>query len=90
MAPAALNDLTRLLAEVASRPAGGESPSASISSLAAALNPSAPAPGTGVLDAALSLMCFDPQEAIPPLFSTTAGTLVGWWCKRARVSVAGG
>jgi hypothetical protein len=34
-------------------------------------------------------MCFDPQEAIH-LFSTTAGTLVGWWCKRARVSVAGG
>ncbi|XP_047091539.1 uncharacterized protein LOC124703366 [Lolium rigidum] len=67
MAPAPLNDLTHLLAEVASRlsrPTGGEpiSASVSVSSLAAALNTSAPAPGTRVLDAALSLMCFDPQE----------------------------
>ncbi|KAM0845868.1 hypothetical protein ACQ4PT_056099 [Festuca glaucescens] len=59
MAPAPLNDLTHLLAEVASRlsrPPGGESISASISSLAAALNPSAPASGTRALDAALSLI----------------------------------
>jgi hypothetical protein len=84
MAPPPLSDLTQLLAEVASRlsrPPGGESLSASISSLAAALNPGAPASGTRVLDAALSLMCFDPQEAIP-LFSTTAVTdlsvSLGW------------
>ncbi|KAM3335011.1 hypothetical protein ACQJBY_029430 [Aegilops geniculata] len=76
MAPPPLDDLTHLLAEVASRlsrPPGGAGPSsvagdslsASVSSLAAALNPRAAAPassGTRVLDAALSLMCFDPQE----------------------------
>ncbi|KAM3207394.1 hypothetical protein ACQJBY_062558 [Aegilops geniculata] len=76
MAPPPLDDLTHLLVEVASRlarPPGGADPSsadgdslsASISSLAAALNPRAAAPassGTRVLDAALSLMCFDPQE----------------------------
>ncbi|CAM0912772.1 unnamed protein product [Alopecurus aequalis] len=71
MAPPPLDDLKHLLAEVASSPPrggpfspGGESLSASISSLAAALNPIAPASasGTRVLDAALSLMCFDPHE----------------------------
>ncbi|KAF7106616.1 hypothetical protein CFC21_107334 [Triticum aestivum] len=76
MAPPPLHDLTHLLAEVASRlarPPGGAGPSsaagdslsANVSSLAAALNPGAAAPassGTRVLDAALSLMCFDPQE----------------------------
>ena len=75
MAPP-LEDLTRVFAELAGRlsqpPAGGgaaasgESLSASISSLAAALNPSGDAAGassgTRVLDAALSLMCFDPLE----------------------------
>ncbi|KAM0931822.1 hypothetical protein ACQ4PT_000103 [Festuca glaucescens] len=78
MAPPPLDDLTRLLAEVASRPpasvgvasfAAGHSLLTSISSLAAALNPNTPASGTRVLDAALSLMCFDPQEAIYPLRS---------------------
>jgi hypothetical protein len=76
MAPP-LEDLTRVLAELAVRlsqpPAGGgadssgDSLSASISSLAAALNPSGDgsgaSSGTRVLDAALSLMCFDPLEA---------------------------
>ncbi|XP_048539173.1 uncharacterized protein LOC125518346 [Triticum urartu] len=76
MAPPPLDDLTHLLTEVASRlarpPGGSPGPSsagdplsASVSSLAAALNPRAAAPassGTRVLDAALSLMCFDPQE----------------------------
>ena len=76
MAPP-LEDLTRVLAELAARlsqpPAGGgssssgDSLSASISSLAAALNPSpdggnSASSGTRVLDAALSLMCFDPLE----------------------------
>jgi hypothetical protein len=75
MAP--LEDLTRVLAELAARlsrpPAGGgnasygDALSASISSLAATLNPSGgrggASSGTRVLDAALSLMCFDPLEA---------------------------
>ncbi|KAL6839599.1 hypothetical protein ACP4OV_030538 [Aristida adscensionis] len=77
MAPP-LEDLTRLLAELAariSRPLGGgasasapagDAPSASVASLAAALDPDTgrggAASGTRVLDAALSLMCFDPQE----------------------------
>ncbi|XP_062233612.1 uncharacterized protein LOC133930861 isoform X2 [Phragmites australis] len=72
-------DLTRLLAELAARlsrtPAGGvggaasttvaDSLSASISSLAATLDPGrggGSSSGTRVLDAALSLMCFDPLE----------------------------
>ncbi|KAJ1258030.1 hypothetical protein BS78_10G042600 [Paspalum vaginatum] len=72
MAPP-LDDITRLLADLAGRlsgsPAGGvaasggDSLSASISSLAAALNPNGgSSSGTSVLDAALSLMCFDPLE----------------------------
>ncbi|WVZ82485.1 hypothetical protein U9M48_029742 [Paspalum notatum var. saurae] len=76
MAPP-LDDITRLLADLAGRlsgpPAGGgaasarDSLSASISSLAAALDPDGGASsGTSVLDAALSLMCFDPLEARRP------------------------
>ncbi|KAL6606199.1 hypothetical protein ACP70R_041852 [Stipagrostis hirtigluma subsp. patula] len=78
MAPP-LEDLTHLLAELAarlSRPPGGgaasastsagDALSASVASVAAALNPDSgrggPASGTRVLDAALSLMCFDPIE----------------------------
>ncbi|OEL34350.1 hypothetical protein BAE44_0004631 [Dichanthelium oligosanthes] len=79
MAPP-LEDLTGVLAELAARlsrsPTGGGSASAgdallaSISSLAAALNPNGgrggASSGTRVLDAALSLMCFDPIEARQP------------------------
>ncbi|RLN12052.1 hypothetical protein C2845_PM09G03030 [Panicum miliaceum] len=79
MAPP-LEDLTRVLAELAARlsrpPAGGgdatagDALSASISSLAATLNPSGgrggASSGTRILDAALSLMCFDPLEARHP------------------------
>ena len=76
MAPP-LDDITRLLADLAGRlsgpPAGGgaasarDSLSASISSLAASLDPDGGASsGTSVLDAALSLMCFDPLEARRP------------------------
>lgn len=95
MAPS-LEDLTRVLAELASGlaqpPAGGgtfsstDSLPASISSLAAALNPSgdgaAASSGTGVLDAALSLMCFDPLEVrwlpqrVPYRIVSTVGILV--------------
>ncbi|XP_044428283.1 uncharacterized protein [Triticum aestivum] len=101
MAPPPLDDVTHLLAEVASRlsrPPGGAGPSsvaadslsASISSLVAALNPRAAAPassGTRVLDAALSLMCFDPQEAIPlppislPSLRALVGADVRWHCR---------
>ena len=76
MAPP-LEDLTRVMAELAARlsrpPAAagdayvGDALSASISSLAATLNPSGgrggASSGTRVLDSALSLMCFDPLEA---------------------------
>nr|CAB3467004.1 unnamed protein product [Digitaria exilis] len=80
MAPP-LEDLTRVLAELGARLSGppavgaaasaGDALSASISSLAATLNPNGgrggASSGTQVLDAALSLMCFDPIEArIPP------------------------
>lgn len=79
MAPP-LEDLTRVLAELGERlsgpPAGGaaasaeDALSASISSLAATLNPNGgrggASSGTRVLDAALSLMCFDPIEARRP------------------------
>ncbi|XP_072147351.1 uncharacterized protein [Setaria viridis] len=75
MAPP-LEDLARVLAELAARlsrpPAGGVAASAgdalssSISSLASVLNPNGDrggaSSGTRVLDAALSLMCFDPLE----------------------------
>ena len=76
MAPP-LEDLTRVMAELAARlsrpPAAAgdayvwDALSASISSLAATLNPSGgrggASSGTRVLDSALSLMCFDPLEA---------------------------
>ncbi|AQL02116.1 hypothetical protein ZEAMMB73_Zm00001d045353 [Zea mays] len=89
MAPP-LEDLTRVLAELASGlaqpPAGGgtfsstDSLPASISSLAAALNPSgdgaAASSGTGVLDAALSLMCFDPLEVNSARVNCLVRTLV--------------
>ncbi|KAF8732888.1 hypothetical protein HU200_015237 [Digitaria exilis] len=75
MAPP-LEDLTRVLAELGARLSGppavgaaasaGDALSASISSLAATLNPNGgrggASSGTQVLDAALSLMCFDPIE----------------------------
>ncbi|KAL5211673.1 hypothetical protein ABZP36_022520 [Zizania latifolia] len=68
--PSPLEGLTRLLAELASRPPpgggrSGDSLGASVSSLAAALNPrggASSSAGTRVLDAALSLMCFDSLE----------------------------
>lgn len=74
-----LEDVTDLLAGLAFRlgpphgggggassSAAGDSLSASISSLVAALNPgAAAASGTRVLDAALSLMCFDSLEVAP-------------------------
>uniref|UniRef100_A0A0E0DX03 Uncharacterized protein n=1 Tax=Oryza meridionalis TaxID=40149 RepID=A0A0E0DX03_9ORYZ len=72
--PSPLEAIARLLADLARRrshppPGGGrsgDSLAASVSSLAAALNPqggaSSSSSGTRVLDAVLSLMCFDPLE----------------------------
>uniref|UniRef100_A0A0E0PTK2 Uncharacterized protein n=1 Tax=Oryza rufipogon TaxID=4529 RepID=A0A0E0PTK2_ORYRU len=74
--PSPLEAIARLLADLARRrshppPGGGrsgDSLAASVSSLAAALNPhgggasSSSSSGTRVLDAVLSLMCFDPME----------------------------
>ncbi|CAL5044576.1 unnamed protein product [Urochloa decumbens] len=89
MAPP-LEDLTRVLAELAARlsrpPAAGgaasagDALSASISSLAATLNPNGGGGGasseTRVLDAALSLMCFDPIEVNRARVSCLVRTLV--------------
>jgi hypothetical protein len=89
MAPP-LEDLTRVLAELAARlsrpPTGGGATStggalsASISSLAATLNPNGgrggASSGTRVLDAALSLMCFDPIEARRP---SSSCSLLDWY-----------
>ncbi|XP_015694018.1 uncharacterized protein LOC107304447 [Oryza brachyantha] len=70
--PFPVEAITRLLADLASRhrpsPGGGRSGdpvAASVSSLAAALNPhgrGVSPSGTRVLDSVLSLMCFDPLE----------------------------
>ncbi|KAF0910791.1 hypothetical protein E2562_004764 [Oryza meyeriana var. granulata] len=72
--PSSLEGITRLLADLACRPRAppgggrsGDSHAASVSSLAAALNPrgdgASSSSGTRVLDSVLSLMCFDPLEA---------------------------
>ncbi|RCV20674.1 hypothetical protein SETIT_4G075500v2 [Setaria italica] len=102
MAPP-LEDITRVLAELAGRlsrpPAGGgaasagDALSASISSLAATLNPNSgrggASSGTRVLDAALSLMCFDPLEVNRARVDCLVRTLLSalsasFWCRVVR------